>query len=92
MNDKNDKILVVFKESIDRLKSIELHPKMQTPKEQYLIDIYFDESKMNVWKEKCAKSSDFITKKIKLKGELILSEKSKIRTEKNTNILQLKNE
>ena len=33
--------------------------------ERFLIDIYFDESKMNVWKEKCAKSSDFITKKIK---------------------------
>ncbi len=92
MNEKNDKILTIFKESIDRLKTIELHSKMQGPKEKYLIDIYFDESKMNVWKEKCTKSSDFISKKIKTKGEMILSEKGKIRGEKNTNILQLKNE
>jgi hypothetical protein len=92
MNDKNEKILIVFKESIDKLKTIELHPKMQGPKEKCLIDIYFDESKMNVWKEKCCKSSDFFTKKIKLKGELILAEKGKIRGEKNTNILQLKSE
>lgn len=92
MNEKNDKILYVFKESIDKLKNFELHPKMQSSKEKHLIDIYFDESKMNVWKEKCVKSSDFITKKIKAKGELILHEKVKIRNEKNTNILQLKNE
>lgn len=92
MNEKNEKVLSIFKDSIEKLKTIELHARMQSAKEKYLIDIYFDESKMNVWKEKCVKSSDFITKKIKDKGELILAEKVKIRTEKNTNILNLKNE
>lgn len=92
LNEKNDKVLAVFKDSIDRLKTIELHPKMQTPKEKLLIDIYFDESKMNVWKEKCVKSQGFYSTKIKAKGELILAERVKIRNEKNTNILQLKNE
>ena len=67
--------------------SIEIQPKMQTNKEKLLIDIYFDESKMNVWKEKCLKSSDFIHQKIKGKGEVILGEKNKIRQEKNTSIL-----
>lgn len=92
INEKNDKILHIYKESIEKLKSVEIHSKMQTPKEKVLIDIYFDESKMNVWKEKCVKSSDFITGKIKDRGEMILSEKIKIRNEKNTNIFQLKNE
>lgn len=92
MNDRNDKIMLTFRESIDKLKTVELHPRMQKPKLRYLIDIYFDEAKMNVWKEKCQKSSEFINKKIKAKGEVIATEKNKIRTEKNTNILQLKNE
>jgi hypothetical protein len=63
---------------------------MQNNKEKFLIDIYFDESKMNVWKEKCTKSSDFISNKIKSKSDLIASEKNKIRNEKNSNILVLK--
>jgi hypothetical protein len=92
IKEKNEKILKVFRESIDRLKTIELHSKMQSNKEKHLIDIYFDESKMNVWKDKCIKQSDFYTMKIKTKGEIILSEKIKIRNEKNTHILQLKNE
>jgi hypothetical protein len=92
MNEKNDKILGVYKDSIEKLKSMEIHPKMQTNKERVLLDIYFDESKMNVWKEKCVKSSDFISSKIKDRGEMILAEKIKIRNEKNTNIFQLKNE
>jgi len=92
MNERNEKIMNTFKESIEKLKTIELHSKMQNPRAKYLIDIYFDESKMNVWKDKCQKSSEFINKKIKAKGEIISTEKNKIRTEKNTNILQLKNE
>jgi hypothetical protein len=92
MNERNEKIINTFKESIEKLKTIELHPKMQTPKAKCLIDIYFDEAKMNVWKDKCQKSSEFINKKIKTKGDVISSEKNKIRNEKNTNILQLKNE
>jgi len=92
MSEKNAKILNVFKESIDKLKTTEIHPKMQTETEQYLIDIYFDENKMNDWKDKCNKSQDFLIKKIKLKGELISGEKNKIRFEKNNNILNLKNE
>jgi hypothetical protein len=92
MNEKNETTLSIFRDSIEKLKTVELHPKMQGPKERFLIDIYFDESKMNVWKEKCVKSSDFISKKIKSKGETIVGEKNKIRNEKNTNILQLKNE
>ncbi len=65
---------------------------MQTSKERFLIDIYFDENKMNVWKEKCVKSSDYIVEKIKSKRDEIENEKEKIRNEKNTNIAQLKNE
>ena len=91
-SEKSDKILSAFRESLDKLKCIEIHPKMQNNKEKLLIDIYFDESKMNVWKDKCVKSSEFITEKIKSKNEMIQSEKGKIRNEKNTNILQLKNE
>ncbi len=65
---------------------------MQTNKEKVLIDIYFDENKMNVWKEKCVKSSEYIIEKIKSKKDEIDKEKEKIRNEKNTNILHLKNE
>ena len=63
---------------------------MQSKKDRFLIDIYFDESKMNVWKEKCTKSSDFISSKIKSKSDVIAAEKNKIRNEKNSNILVLK--
>jgi hypothetical protein len=91
MNDKNEKVLLTFKDSIDKLKLVELHPKMQNAKEKFLIDIYFDESKMNIWKEKCLSSSKFISEKIKSKGNLIADEKTNIRKEKYTNILQLKN-
>lgn len=90
MKDGNLKILQTYKISIEKLKSIEIHPKMQNNKEKFLIDIYFDESKMNVWKEKCTKSSDFISNKIKSKSDLIATEKNKIRNEKNSNILVLK--
>jgi hypothetical protein len=65
---------------------------MQTSKEKKLIDVYFEESKMNIWKDKCIKSSDNINEKIKEKQLMIVNEKSKIREEKNTNIYQLKNE
>jgi hypothetical protein len=65
---------------------------MQNPKERTLIDIYFDEAKMNVWKEKCFKSSEFINEKILSKSDAILAEKNKIRTERNDNINQLKYE
>lgn len=63
---------------------------MQNKNEKFLIDIYFDENKMNVWKEKCIKSSDFISTKIKSKSDAIAVEKNKIRNEKNSNILNLK--
>lgn len=55
MNEKNNKILLTFRESIDKLKTTEIHPKMQTSSEKYLIDIYFDENKMNDWRDKCVK-------------------------------------
>ena len=64
MSEKNAIILSLFKESIEKvtfiykiqLKTIEIHPKMQSSNERFLIDIYFDENKMNDWKEKCNKS------------------------------------
>ena len=56
MFEKNEKSVAQFKESIDRLKRTEIHPKMQSNGEKYLIDIYFDEVKMNEWKEKCTKT------------------------------------
>ncbi len=63
---------------------------MQSKKDKFLIDIYFEESKMNVWREKCMKSSEFITSKIKSKSDIIAAEKNKIRNEKKSNILNLK--
>ncbi len=90
--DKTEKILVTFRDSIDKLKTTEIHPKMQTTNQNVLIDIYFDENKMNVWKDKCVKSSDYIIDKIRSKKDEIDTEKEKIRNEKNTNIAQLKNE
>jgi chromosome segregation ATPase len=63
---------------------------MQNAREKSLIDIYFDEAKMNVWKEKCIKSSEFINEKILSKNDVILSEKNKIRNEKNDNIHSLR--
>ena len=56
MIERNDKSLGQFKESIDKLKKTEIHSKMQVNGIKYLIDIYFDEAKMNEWKEKCLKS------------------------------------
>lgn len=92
MTERNEKVLNVFKESIEKLKTIELHPRMQTAKEKYLIDIYFEESKMNVWKDKCVKCAAYIASKIKPKNEIIIAEKNKIRAEKTNNIKNLRNE
>ena len=100
MIDRNDKSLSQFKESIDKLKKTEIHPKMQVNGIKYLIDIYFDEVKMNEWKEKCLKSqgrywyiiSDALSKKIKSQASVIHDEKTKIRNEKNQNMIALKNE
>ena len=55
---------------------------------------------MNEWKEKCLKSqgrywyiiSDALSKKIKSQASVIHDEKTKIRNEKNQNMIALKNE
>lgn len=42
-----------YEEALIKLKKIELHPSLQSDQKKYLIDIYFNEDKMQKWKKKC---------------------------------------
>lgn len=92
MLEKCNKLVILFEQSIEKLKTIEIHPKMQAPSQKYLIDIYFDESKMNEWKERCVSKSRVLNKKINSKASIVAEERVRIRNEKTTNIAVIKTE
>ena len=44
-------ILRLYSDGIQRLKGLELHPKLQSEGKRYLIDIYYKEEQMNQFRD-----------------------------------------
>ena len=88
-----DESIESMEKSLNMLKSLELHPKMQVvDKKKYLIDIYYPEDKMKIWKDNCIEKTTFFKNYFNEKSRLFVNENNKIVKEKSTVITDLKNE
>ena len=88
-----DESIESMEKSLNILKSLELHPKMQVnDKRKYLIDIYYPEDKMKIWKDNCIEKTTFFKNYFNEKTRLFVNENNKIVKEKSTVITELKNE
>ena len=97
--DNNKNILQLYDESIIKLKSTELHPeiikllnKQNRPNCKYLIDIYYHEDDMSLWRNNCVEEENLQIKKMNEKEKQINNFKDKIKLEKSSNMIQLKND
>ena len=97
----NDLILQNYIENIDKLKKIELPMnfiKYISKKKnknnndiKYLIDIYYKESDMNIWRDNCLDKQKCLFNKIKIKDKILQKEKIQINKDNNSLLLPLKN-
>ena len=95
----NDLILQNYMENIDKLKKTELPSsfiKYITKKKKnndikYLIDIYYKESDMNIWRDNCLDKQNVLFNKIKIKDKILQKEKIQINKDNNALLLPLKN-
>ena len=92
VKEKNNNTLKQYRESIDKLKVTELHPGMKNSRAKYLIDIYYNEKMIEKWGIKCKEQEKELLDKVPLIGELIGSEKLKMKNAKKESMLELKNE
>ena len=97
----NDLILQNYIENIDKLKKIELpmnfikyiakKKSKNNNKVKYLIDIYYKESDMNIWRDNCLDKQKCLFNKIKMKDKILQKEKVQINKDNNSLLLPLKN-
>ena len=97
----NDLILQNYMENIDKLKKIELpmnfikyiakKKSKNNNKVKYLIDIYYKESDMNIWRDNCLDKQKCLFNKIKMKDKILQKEKVQINKDNNSLLLPLKN-
>ena len=96
---KNDLILQNYMENIDKLKKLELplsfinyiSKKKKNNNIKYLIDIYYKESDMNIWRDNCLHKQKVLFNKIKTKDKILQKEKVQINKDNNALLLPLKN-
>ena len=96
---KNDLILQNYMENIDKLKKLELplsfinyiSKKKKNNNIKYLIDIYYKESDMNIWRDNCLDKQKVLFNKIKTKDKILQKEKVQINKDNNALLLPLKN-
>ena len=97
---KNDLILQNYMENIDKLKKLELplsfinyisKKKKKNNNIKYLIDIYYKESDMNIWRDNCLDKQKVLFNKIKTKDKILQKEKVQINKDNNALLLPLKN-
>ena len=84
----------LLEKGINELKKTELIKKMQTHNKKFLIDIYYNESNMNNWKETCLKNLNSISSSIKNKSDNYTNQKNLIKqkiTTMNSIINDIKN-
>ena len=95
----NDLILQNYMENVDKLKKIELPgsfikyitKKKKNNNIKYLIDIYYNESDMNIWRDNCLEKEKCLFNKIKIKDKVLQKEKIQINKDNNSLLLPLKN-
>ena len=84
--------LKLLQDGLDTLKKTELHPKMQNEKNKYLIDLYFDEEKMNEWIKSRVENTKYFSDAIPEKNKLFVNEYNKVLNEKGAVVSDIKNE
>mgnify|MGYP003571284282 CR=1 FL=1 len=95
----NDVILQNYMDNIDRLKKMELpdsfikyiSKKKKTNNIKYLIDIYYKENDMNVWRDNCLNKQECLFNKVKTKDKILQKEKIQINKDTNAFLTPLKN-
>ena len=95
----NDLILQNYMDNIDRLKKIELpesfikyiSKKKRSNNIKYLIDIYYKENDMNIWRDNCLNKQETFFNKFKTKDKILQKEKIQINKDKNAYLTPLKN-
>jgi len=95
----NDLIYQEYINNIDRLKKIELPESFikyisknkKNNNIKYLIDIYYKESDMNVWRDNCLNKQECFFNKIKTKDKIFQKEKIQINKDTNNLLTPLKN-
>ena len=98
-NEENKKLseikeynLKILEEALNNLKKQELHPLLQTNDKKYLIDIYFDEKKMEEEKIRNIKNEEDINKSLKEKNAIYNYEAKKFIKEKAKSINEIQSD
>lgn len=95
----NDFILKNYMDNIDKLKKMELpesfinyiSKKKNKNNIKYLIDIYYKENDMNVWRDNCLNKQECLFNKVKTKDKILQKEKIQINKDTNAFLTPLKN-
>lgn len=64
---------------------------MQSENKKYLIDIYFDEGKMKIWKDRCEKSQQYLKEKFVAKSKFLLECSKRLNDNKEKYMETMKN-
>ena len=96
---KNYLIYQEYLNNIDRLKKIELPESFikyiskirKSNNIKYLIDIYYKENDMNIWRDNCLNNQECFFNKIKTKDKILQKEKIQINKDTNSFLTPLKN-
>ena len=96
----NDIILQNYMDNIEKLKKIELPEnfikyasnKKKNNNIKYLIDIYYSEKDMHIWRDNCLQKQTGFLNKAKLKDKILQKEKIQINKDNNMFLFPLKNE
>ena len=95
----NDLILQNYSDNIQKLKKIELpesfikyiSKKKKNNNIKYLIDIYYKENDMNIWRDNCLNKEECLFNKVKTKDKILQKEKIQINKDTNSLLTPLKN-
>ena len=95
----NDLILQNYMDNIEQLKKIELpesfikyiSKKKRSNSIKYLIDIYYKETDMNIWRDNCLNKQETFFNKVKTKDKILQKEKVQINKDKSAYLTPLKN-
>ena len=99
IKNNNDLILQNYINNIERLKKIELpdsfikyiSKKKKNNNIKYLIDIYYTEKDMNIWRDNCLNKQEILFNKMKTKDKIIHKEKIQRNKDINSILTPLKN-
>ena len=95
----NDIILQNYMDNIEKLKKMELpdsfikyiSKKKKNNNIKFLIDIYYKENDMNIWRDNCLNKEECLFNKVKTKDKILQKEKIQINKDTNSLLTPLKN-